>query len=76
MRRSVGWAPTPFNERVLLPLWVMLGHNALYLLVGFLCLFAMRHGEDEEHEERTVREFFSRDLCCFCHLAGGTIRLQ
>ena len=25
--------------RVMLPLWVFLGHNATYLLVGFICLF-------------------------------------
>lgn len=37
--------------RVLLPLWVVIGHNAMYLLVGFLCLFAVRYGEDEKEEE-------------------------
>ena len=34
--------------RVMLPLWVYLGHNAAYILVGFICLFFARHGEDEE----------------------------
>jgi len=40
--------------RVLLPLWVLLGHNALYVLVGFICLFLAREGE--EGEESTIVE--------------------
>jgi len=40
--------------RVLLPLWVVIGHNVVYLLVGFLCLFAVRYGEDEEEEPAKV----------------------
>jgi hypothetical protein len=36
--------------RVMLPLWVFLGHNAAYLLVGFICLFFARYGEDEEEQ--------------------------
>ena len=35
--------------RVLLPLWVILGHNALYILVGFIWLSFVDHGEDEEN---------------------------
>ena len=34
--------------RVLLPLWVILGHNALYILVGFIWLCFVDHGDDEE----------------------------
>ena len=34
--------------RVLLPLWVILGHNALYILVGFIWLSFVDHGDDEE----------------------------
>ena len=34
--------------RVLLPLWVFLGHNTAYILVGFICLFFARYGEEEE----------------------------
>ena len=41
--------------RVFLPLWVMLGHTASYLLFGFLCLFAVRYGEDEEEQPAKVR---------------------
>ena len=37
--------------RVFLPLWVIVGPNVIYVLVGFLCLFAVRYGEDEEAEE-------------------------
>src|SRR6476660_6584537 len=37
--------------RVFLPCWVIVGHNVIYVLVGFLCLFAVRYGEDEEAEE-------------------------
>ena len=37
--------------RVFLPLWVIVGQNVIYVLVGFLCLFAVRYGEDEEAEE-------------------------
>jgi len=33
--------------RVLLPLWVVLGHNALYILVGFIWLAFVDHGEEE-----------------------------
>ena len=41
--------------RVFLPLWVMLGHTASYLLVGFLCLFAVRYGKDGEEQPAKVR---------------------
>jgi hypothetical protein len=37
--------------RVFLPLWVIVGHNMIYVLVGFLCLFAVRYGGDEAAEE-------------------------
>jgi hypothetical protein len=33
--------------RVMLPLWVFLGHNAAYLVVGFICLFFPRYGEED-----------------------------
>ena len=36
--------------RVFLPLWVIVGHNMIYVLVGFLCPFAVGNGEDEEAE--------------------------
>lgn len=35
--------------RVLLPLWVIMGHNALYILVGLTWLSFVDHGEDEEN---------------------------
>jgi hypothetical protein len=41
--------------RVFLPLWVMLGHTASYLLFGFLCLFAVRSRKDEEEQPAKVQ---------------------
>lgn len=34
--------------RVLLPALAFLGNNALYMLVGSLCLFWLKHGEEED----------------------------
>jgi len=34
--------------RDLLPLWVVLGHNVLYILIGFIWLAFVDHGEEEE----------------------------
>src|SRR4029453_1897357 len=48
--------------RVMLPLWVFLGHNAVYLLVGFICLFFARYGEDEDEEEQSIDETTSSFL--------------
>jgi hypothetical protein len=42
--------------RVMLPLWVFLGHNAAYLLIGFICLFFARYGEEQEEEEQSIDE--------------------
>jgi hypothetical protein len=42
--------------RVLLPFWVFLGHNATYVLVGFICLFFAKYGEDAEEEEPPIVE--------------------
>jgi hypothetical protein len=39
--------------RVLLPLWVVLGQNALYITVGFVCLFLV---SGASAEEVTVRQ--------------------
>ena len=38
--------------RVLLPLWVVLGHNILYVAIGFVWLSFTDHGE----EEVTIRQ--------------------
>ena len=40
--------------RVLLPFWVVLGHNALYIAVGFVWLFFADHGA--AGEEATIRQ--------------------
>jgi len=42
--------------RVMLPLGVFLGDNAAYILVGFICLFFARSGEDQEEEEQPIDE--------------------
>jgi hypothetical protein len=41
-------------RRVLIPLWAILGHNALYMLVGFIWLFFVDHGDAEE--SLTIRQ--------------------
>lgn len=40
----------------MLPLGVFLGHNAAYILVGFICLFFVRSREDQEEEEQPINE--------------------
>jgi hypothetical protein len=37
--------------RVMLPLWVFSVHNAAYILVGFICLFFAKYGEEGEEEQ-------------------------
>jgi len=41
--------------RVMLPFLGFLGHNAVYLLAGFLCFCWLKHEEDEE-EPTTVQK--------------------
>src|SRR5213078_36356 len=43
--------------RVMLPFLAFLGHNAVYVLVGFLCFCWLKHEEDEE-EPTTVQKHF------------------
>ena len=40
--------------RVLLPFWVVLGHNALYIVVGFVWL---SYADDGEAEETSIRQY-------------------
>jgi hypothetical protein len=42
--------------RVMLPLWVFSVHNAAYILVGFICLFFAKYGEEGEEEEQPIEE--------------------
>ena len=37
--------------RVMLPVWVFSVHNAAYILVGFICLFFAKYGEEGEEEQ-------------------------
>ena len=39
--------------RVMLPFLAFLGHNAVYLLAGFLCFCWLKHEEDEEEPHGT-----------------------
>src|SRR5437773_1411231 len=41
----------------MLPFLAFLGHNAVYVLVGFLCFCWLKHGEGEE-EPTTVQKHF------------------
>jgi hypothetical protein len=41
--------------RVLLPLWALLGHNILYIVIGFTWLSFVAHGPPGE-EDITIRE--------------------
>src|SRR3989475_7372511 len=41
--------------RVMLPFLAFLGHNAVYVVVGFLCFCWVKHEEDEE-EPATVEK--------------------
>jgi hypothetical protein len=40
----------------MLPFLLFLGHNAVYVLVGFLCFCWLKHGEDEE-DPATVQKY-------------------
>ena len=46
--------------RVMLPFLAFLGHNAVYLLAGFLCFCWLEHEEDEE--EPTIVQKHSREV--------------
>jgi hypothetical protein len=46
--------------RVMLPSLAFLGHNAVYLLVGFLCFRWLKHVEDEEEEPTQCRSIRGR----------------
>ncbi len=43
--------------RVMLPLLAFLGHNAVYLLAGFLCFCWLKHEEDEDKAGRVLAMF-------------------
>ena len=54
--------------RVLLPLWVILGHNALYILVGFIWLSFLDHGDDEESptlRRNPTQSYLYAGMLCF-----------
>jgi glucan phosphoethanolaminetransferase (alkaline phosphatase superfamily) len=57
--------------RVFLPLWVILGHNALYIAVGFVWLFFVHN--DAAEEELTIRENHRLDILLLVALLGFLI---
>jgi Transmembrane Fragile-X-F protein len=52
--------------RVFLPLWVILGHNSLYILVGFVWLSFLDHGDAEESLtiRPNLRKVTNMRQCC------------
>ena len=53
--------------RVLLPLWAVLGHNLLYIVVGFAWLFFVSPGppgEEDIRSARTLHSAMSSRQCC------------
>ena len=64
--------------RVLLPLWVVLGHNALYITVGFAWLFFADDGAAED--EVTIRQddgpygYQLAAMLCFLIFADNLLR--
>ena len=41
---------------LMLPFLAFLGHNAVHLLTGFLCLCWLKHEEEDEEEPSTVQK--------------------
>jgi len=64
--------------RVLLPVWVVLGHNALYVAVGFVWLFFTDDGMmDEEAVARRDDRLYGYQLAamlCFLIFADNLLR--
>ena len=61
--------------RVMLPLGVFLGHNAAFILVGFICLSFARSGEDQE-EEQPIDETNLLQGCRFAAMLFSLIFLD
>ena len=59
--------------RVLLPLWVVLGHNALYIILGFVWLFFAdnRIAEEEVTLREDNRSYFTNGRECSVSLSSS-----
>ena len=62
--------------RIMLPLGVFLGHNAAYILVGFICLFFVKSREDQEEEEQLIDETNLIQGCQFAAMLFSLIFLD
>jgi hypothetical protein len=62
--------------RVLLPLWTMVGHNALYIVVGFVWLHFVDDGEAGVNEEAPDRYQLAALLCFFLFVDNLVGRLE
>jgi len=63
--------------RVLLPLWAILGHNILYIMVGFIWLFFVSHRppgqEDITIREDTPQRYEFAAMLCFLLFAHNLL---
>jgi hypothetical protein len=59
--------------RVMLPFLAFLGHNAVYLLAGFLCFYCLKH-EEEEEEPTTVEGYNVAALLFFFLFLDNLLR--
>jgi hypothetical protein len=62
--------------RVLLPLWTMLGHNVLYIAVGFVWLYFVDDGDATVNEEAPYGYQWAALLCFFLFLDNVLGRLE
>lgn len=60
----------------MLPLGVFLGHNAAYILVGFICLFFVKSREDQKEEEQPIDETNLLQGCQFVAMLFSLIFLD
>ena len=62
--------------RVLLPFWTMVGHNALYIAVGFVWLYFVDNGEATVNKEVPNRYQVAALLCFFLFIDNLVGRLE
>jgi hypothetical protein len=57
--------------RVMLPVLAFLGHNALYVLVGFLCFCWLKQEEEATTVEKHSREGYTSAALLFTRIVSG-----
>ena len=63
--------------RVLMPLWVVVGHNALYVTVGFVWLFFAEYGTAEEatlRQDHRPYGYLLAAMLCFLIFADSLLK--